>query len=60
MPTPQKYSWPLVVGAVVEIAASDSATRERLQSQAHNFSYRRRWVYRTHWDGAVVRVRRVA
>jgi len=60
MPTPRKYPWPLVIGAVVEIAAPDSATRARLQSQAHIFSYRKRWVYRTRWDGAVVRVRRVA
>ena len=60
MAKPRKYPWPEDVGGECVIPAPDRPSRQRLQSQAHNFAYDRRMVYRTHWDGVVVRVRRVA
>jgi hypothetical protein len=60
MSASQPAPWPVVIGGKCVIPAPDRASRQRLQSQAHNHAYRHQMVYRTRWDGEAVTVRRVA
>lgn len=57
---PLKYAWPAAVGADCGIDVTDRKKVVYLRKIAHQYASRRAWVYRTHWTGLLLRVRRVA
>jgi hypothetical protein len=57
---PLRYPWPRELNAWVEIPAPDSRVRLTVQNAASKAARRYSYVYRTRWDGQVVRVRRAA
>lgn len=57
----QRYPYPDAVGEKTYIAdVSDRAKALLVWSSAHKYAYRRNWVFRTHWDGQAMIIRRAA
>ena len=56
-----RYQYPEIVGAVTRIDDVPNRVQAKMVwNAAHKFAYRKNWVFRTHWDGQSITIRRAA
>lgn len=60
MSAPLKHAYPAGIGAELRYRVADAKEARRIMSRAHDYAYRRNWIYRCRTRDGVVTVTRVA